>query len=152
MDTSTLIAVLGIGFILILFMSGAITGGSETEYVEYNENTVEDTVPEETENSTEETETASYSESDDYSDLRYPEDVKEVLSLYDYNYDGKIEFLDEDSDYPDGQEEFIAWAVTAGLDSSDAAEITAFFMNYDEDGDWYLDRYELDMMFYDYYN
>lgn len=152
MDTSTLIAVLGIGFILILFMSGAITGGSETEYVEYNENTVEDTVPEETENSTEETETASYSESDDYSDLMYPEDVKEVLSLYDYNYDGKIEFLDEDSDYPDGEEEFIAWAVTAGLDSSDAAEITAFFMNYDEDGDWYLDRYELDMMFYDYYN
>lgn len=152
MDTSTLIAVLGIGFILILFMSGAITGGSETEYVEYNENTVEDTVPEETENSTEETETASYSESDDYSDLMYPEDVKEVLSLYDYNYDGKIEFLDEDSDYPDGEEEFIAWAVTAGLDSSDAAEITDFFMNYDEDGDWYLDRCELDMMFYDYYN
>ncbi len=152
MDTSTLIAVLGIGFILILFMSGAITGGSETEYVEYNENTVEDTVPEETENSTEETETASYSESDDYSDLMYPEDVEEVLSLYDYNYDGRIEFLDEDSDYPDGEEEFIAWAVTAGLDSSDAAEITDFFMNYDEDGDWYLDRYELDMMFYDYYN
>ena len=113
MDTSTLIAVLGIGFILILFMSGAITGGSETEYVEYNENTVEDTVPEETENSTEETETASYSESDDYSDLMYPEDVKEVLSRMTI-YDGRIEFLDRTVTIP--WRRIYSLSGTAGLD------------------------------------
>lgn len=86
------------------------------------------------------------------SDLEYPEEVMLVLAKYDYDNDGKIEFLDQDNPYhKDGISEFAVWSVDAGMTPEDADIAVSLFMAYDKNGDWFWDQHEIDSFFIDYY-
>ncbi|MBU4535932.1 MAG: hypothetical protein KKF16_08985 [Euryarchaeota archaeon] len=69
-------------------------------------------------------------------DLNNPEDVQNVLDLYDANNDGKLEVS--------GSEEYILWAYESGFRADDAETINGIFKTHDKDGDGYWDKYEID--------
>ena len=79
--------------------------------------------------------------------LKNPTEVQNILDLYDKNKDGKIEFLDEYSDKPDGIEEYVLWTYDAGFRAENSEEATSLFVMFDEDGDWHWNKYEIDAFF-----
>lgn len=90
---------------------------------------------------------------DKYSGLQHPSEVKSIITQFDHNHDGKIEFVDGKYGAPaDGEEEFADWAVSSGMSSSDASTLTQLFDIYDSNKDYFLSIYELDTFYEDYYN
>lgn len=126
------------GVLLVVGLAFGCIGGDDT-------NTTSSSNPVEGSEPVSEAEPASTSSSN--SGLDNPTEVQNILDLYDNNGDGKIEFLDEYSDSPDGVEEYVLWTFDAGFTAENSEEATALFVMYDEDGDWHWNKHEIDAFF-----